>query len=148
MLVEREAAVAHDGDAAIRGGDEVVPALLLLARQQRDVRHALELHVGPGLRVRAAMRPYRAPAALVVVGEDRRLLPRGVIVDEDSLMHDVAALGLPTPVIPAAGGGGAGLRPAAADVHERRPEAQRAEHGLRWRHERGARVIRLEAQRA
>src|SRR6476469_4598380 len=35
LLVDREAAVADDGDAAIGGGDEVVPALLLLPGKQR-----------------------------------------------------------------------------------------------------------------
>jgi hypothetical protein len=36
-----------DVDAALDRADDLVEADVLLAREQRNVRHALELHVGP-----------------------------------------------------------------------------------------------------
>src|SRR5258705_10403910 len=74
LLIDREGAVADDGDSAIGRGDEILPPDILVAREQRDVRHALELHRGPGLGVRAAVRARRLADLLVVPVEPQRLL--------------------------------------------------------------------------
>src|SRR6516225_11513356 len=50
LLIDRERAVALDVDAALDRADDLVEADVLLARKQRNVRHALELHIGPVLR--------------------------------------------------------------------------------------------------
>src|SRR5690242_7221433 len=57
LLIDRERPITDDRDAPIRRRDEIVPAEVLVARQERDVWHSLKLHRGPRLRVRAAVRP-------------------------------------------------------------------------------------------
>src|SRR4029079_14025150 len=94
LLLDRERAIADDGDAAIGGGDEIVPTDVFLAGQQRDVWHTLELYRRPGLRVRAAMCPRRAPKFLVVPVEPERLLARRLIFDEHTFLDDVEVFGL------------------------------------------------------
>src|SRR5581483_4612430 len=104
LLVDREGAVTDDRDAAVGRGDQIIPTEILVPRQERDVGHALELHRRPRLRIRAAV-AARGPANLLVVPvEPRRLLARGVIVDEDAVPDDVEVLRLHTLIIPSDGG--------------------------------------------
>ena len=56
LMIDRPRPAVLDDDAALGGGDDVVEADVLLARQERDVRHALELHRVPRLGERAAVR--------------------------------------------------------------------------------------------
>src|SRR5262245_5611511 len=51
LLVDRERAVADDGDALIHLRDEIVPRVVARAGLDRHVRHALKLDVTPALRV-------------------------------------------------------------------------------------------------
>ena len=145
LLVDRERAVADDRDAAIGRGDEVVPSEILVARQQRHVRHALELHGGPRLRVRAAVRARRLAELLVVPVEPGRLFARRLIVDEDAVLDDVERLGLHAFVVPSARRQRSDLRAIAANVHQLGPVLERAEHFLRRRDEARAGVVRLVA---
>ena len=50
LLVDRERAVADDVDAVLDALDHLGDVELLLARRERHVRHALELHAGPANR--------------------------------------------------------------------------------------------------
>ena len=49
LVVDRPRAAIANEDAALGGGDDLIDADVLLARQQRDVRHALERHGVPRL---------------------------------------------------------------------------------------------------
>src|SRR5687768_9000578 len=44
LLIDREAAVAHDQDAAIDARDELIERRVAAGRLERDVRHARERH--------------------------------------------------------------------------------------------------------
>jgi hypothetical protein len=103
------------GDAPVGRRDDVLPALLLVAGEQRDIGHPLELHVGPGLRVGASVAPGRLADLLVVPVEPQRLLPGGLVVHEDAVLDDVESLGLHPFVVPAAGRERAGLGAIAPD---------------------------------
>src|ERR1051326_4850407 len=94
LLIDRERTVADDRNAAIRRGDQIVPAEILVARQQRDVRHALELHRGPRLRIRASVRSRRFADLLVIPVEPERLLSSRLIIDEDAFPNDAEVFGL------------------------------------------------------
>nr|GEU28510.1 hypothetical protein [Tanacetum cinerariifolium] len=85
LLVDRERATAQDVDALLDVLDHLVGRELLLARRQRHIGHALELHAAPAVRVRAAMR--------FLFADDVGLVARGLVVDQDAVLDDVPALG-------------------------------------------------------
>src|SRR5688572_15543491 len=55
LVVDRPRADVPDHDAAVSGGNDIVDGKVLLTRQQRNVRHPLELHAAPRIGVRAAV---------------------------------------------------------------------------------------------
>ncbi|KAG0938345.1 hypothetical protein G6F31_015467 [Rhizopus arrhizus] len=56
LLVDRIRTAAVDPDAVLHVLAHVLDAARLLARRQRDIGHALELHAGPGIGIAAAVR--------------------------------------------------------------------------------------------
>jgi hypothetical protein len=68
---------------------------LLLARVQRYVRHALELHALPGIGVAAALR--------LLLADDVRLVADHLVVDQHAVLDQVPALGLDALVVVADG---------------------------------------------
>src|SRR5205823_14821769 len=51
LLIDREAAVAIDQNPVFHAADQIVQRYALLARLQRHVRHPLERHAAPRIRV-------------------------------------------------------------------------------------------------
>ncbi|KAG1269824.1 hypothetical protein G6F65_013571 [Rhizopus arrhizus] len=86
LLVDRIRTAAVDPDAVLHVLDHVLDAERLLARRQRDIGHALELHAGPGIGIAAAVR--------CVAAEDVSFIAGGLVIDQDAVAHQVPALGL------------------------------------------------------
>src|SRR5688572_18375139 len=115
LLVDRERAIADDRDAAIGRRDEILPREIALARPEGDVRHALKLDIGPGLRIRASMRAGLAALLRIPPGEPRGLLARRLVVVEDPVPDDQKVIRCDAIVIPPGGREPADLGPVAAD---------------------------------
>src|SRR6185503_744392 len=86
LLVDGVGAVADDEDALLDLGDELLRRQLGLAGGERDVGHALELHVVPAVGVAAAVGGGLA--------DDVGLVADLLVVDEDAVLDQVPALAL------------------------------------------------------
>src|SRR5690606_18564759 len=84
LLVDRERTVADDVDAVLDVLDHVRDRERLLARRQRDVGHALELHGRPGVGIAAAVG--------LGLADDMGLVADGLVVDQDAVADQVPAL--------------------------------------------------------
>src|SRR5688500_13376547 len=84
LLVDRVGAAADDVDAVLDVGDHLRRRQRLLARLQRHVGHALELHAAPGIGVGAALRRIQA--------DDVRLVAGRLVVHQDAVADQVPAL--------------------------------------------------------
>ena len=116
----------------------------LLAREQRHVRHPLELHAVPRVRERAAVRLVDARE----LADPRRLLARRLVVLEHALLDDEPLVGRHALVVPRHAGERTFLGAVALDVHDRRAVLELADVLLRRRDEARAREVRLVAHRA
>ena len=110
----------------------------LLAGLERHVRHALERHRRPAVGVAAAVRRLLA--------DQMRLIARRLIVDEQSVLHQMPARRLDAVVVIAARGHGALLGLVGDDVHHLRAELELAQ--LVGGQEAGAGEVRFVAERA
>ena len=55
LLINGERSVADDRDSLVGRRDEILPNEVLVSGKQRNIRHSLKLHIGPRLRVAAAV---------------------------------------------------------------------------------------------
>src|SRR5258708_39816182 len=79
------------------------------------------------------------------VGDPPGLLPRGLVVPEDSVLDEQPLVGGNAFVVPSGGGETAFLSAGGLDVHQVLAAAERAEHRARRREETGPRAVRLAA---
>ncbi len=126
LVVDRPGAAVLDHDAPVGRGDDVGQRDVLLARQQRHVGHALELHRVPRLGVGAAVRARHAGQLLDLRG----LLARGLVVLEDALLDQQPAIGRHAFVVPRHSRQRPLLRAIGLHVHLCRAIGQLADHLL------------------
>src|SRR4029450_2445955 len=81
LMVDRPGATVSDENAALGGGHDVVDADVPVARQERHIRHPLELNRVPRLGERAAVRSRDAGELLY----PRHLLARRLVILEQAL---------------------------------------------------------------
>src|SRR5215212_5496438 len=94
LLVDRERSVADNSNSAIGCCNDVVPADILLAGEQRHVRHSLELNARPVVGVRASMRADRTLVGIIPPLEPVGLLACGLVIVDNSILDDHEVFGL------------------------------------------------------
>src|SRR5580658_10635084 len=60
LLIDRERAISYDIDTFLHVFDHIIHAQRILPGTERDIRHTLELHVGPALRIATSLRFLQA----------------------------------------------------------------------------------------
>src|ERR1044072_4691355 len=140
LLVDGVGAVADDEDALLDLGDELLRGELVLAGRERDIGHALELHVVPAVGVTAAVG--------LLLADDVGLVAGLLVVHQDAVLDEVPALALHALVVVADGAERAHLRLVGEDVDQRAAVLERLALPLVEGGEARAGVVGLVAEHA